>query len=582
MKKWFAFVLAITLLFSVSGFAAAEETAVTLTPANDSILLSVDAATTVKVTVAPYAARKKGVTYATSDESVATITAKGRLTGVAEGQCTVTVTSVYDPTVSITIPVSVIIPVKKVVISSETKNVYVGQTLPLTITYTPDNATMQSVTYTSDRDTIATVSEDGVVTGVQRGATYIKVVSADGKAKASYKINVLQAPESVTISPETASAAVGRKVTLKATVSPTNTNDKTILWTSSDESIATVSSKGVVTLTGRGTATITATCEDAPSVSASVPVSGVQLATSVAFAQSAYSVIIGETVQLTPVVLPDDTSDPSVTYKVKTAKIASIDENGLLTGLKGGKTTVYVYSADGSKKRGSTTVEVLVPVTGVSYKYHDVRVGKGNRKTFTATITPSDASDKKMTWVTSDDGIASVYGTTNRFTVKGHRWGRCTITGTTEDGGYTVTLYVNVGTLADAISVKTVSIVDGKPSLKLTNVSNMNITQIRYRMVGYDQSLQPIKMSTTSTPYVLEGTYDHDLGLSESTRHGSFTFVKKSNFTNLAVLQFCITGWSTDTGFYDANGQLRYEYSIAKDNWNWVTYPDGTNVLPQY
>ncbi|MDD3213035.1 MAG: Ig-like domain-containing protein, partial [Eubacteriales bacterium] len=101
MKKWFAFVLTIALLFTVNGFAAAEETAVTLTPAADSIFLSVDAATTVKVTVAPYAARKKGVTYAVSDESVATISSKGRLTAVAEGQCSVTVTSVYDPSVSI-------------------------------------------------------------------------------------------------------------------------------------------------------------------------------------------------------------------------------------------------------------------------------------------------------------------------------------------------------------------------------------------------------------------------------------------------------------------------------------------------
>lgn len=50
-----------------------------------------------------------------------------------------------------------------------------------------------------------------------------------------------------------------------------------------------------------------------------------------------------------------------------------------------------------------------------------------------------------MTWVSSDEGIATVTGTTNRFTVKGRRWGRCKITGTATDGGFTVDIYVDVG-----------------------------------------------------------------------------------------------------------------------------------------
>ena len=579
MKKWISIVLTLTLLCFMMvfvGVAQAEDTTVTFS--TDMLSLAAGKTATVRVSVRPYAANKKGVTYASTDESIATVTSKGKVTAIAIGQCQITATSVYDPAVTASLPVQVVKPVDDLTVTTQESTVYVGGTLALAVTVEPADATDPSVIFASSRDSIATVSPDGVITGVARGSAKITVTSRDGYAKTTFAITVAQAPESIEISPETAQAAIGRKVQLKATVLPSSANDRTVQWSSADETIATVNSKGQVTIIAAGETQITATSSEIATVSASIPVRGVTLAQSVAFDNIQYSVIIGETTQLYVNILPDAATDKAVTYSVKNKKIATVDENGLVTGVKGGKTTVYATTADGSKKRASTMVEVIVPVTGVSYKYKDVRVGNGSYGTFTATLAPSDATNKAMTWVSSDESIATVTGTTNRFKIVGRRWGRCKITGTTVDGEFSVSIYADIGSLRHAVVIADSRIKDGKPYLKFINKSDMNISQVRFELLGYDLSLQPIAMSTQGDVTVLEGAYNSGLASGESTIHGQFTFYNKSNFANLAVLQACITGWSTDSGYYDHNGKLQYNYNIPEDQWEWITYPTGTDV----
>jgi len=580
MKKWISILLTLTLFcgaLTFTGAAIAEETTVTFS--TSSVILAVGKTATIRPSVKPYAANKKGISYSTSDESIATVNSKGVLTGVAKGECQLIATSKYDSTVSASIPVQVINPVSKLTVTSDSGTVFVNQTLPLTVSYAPTDATLQSATFSSSRDTVATVSPEGVVTGVAKGTAKITVQSADGYAKTVVTITVAQAPESVDITPETAQAAAGKKVQLKATVLPGDANDKTVIWSSADEKVATVNAKGLVTLMSVGDTQITATSNANPTVTASIPVRGLELAKGIAFDNTLYSVLVGQTTQLYASVTPESTTDKSITYQVKNKRIATVDENGVVTGVGGGRTTVYAYTADGSKKRAATTVEVIVPVTGVTYKYKDVRVGANGYGTFTAAIQPSNASNKAMTWVSSDDSIASVTGTTNRFKVSGRRWGRCKVTGTTEDGSFTVDIYVDVGSLRHAVTATDVTIKNGKPYLTLRNQSNMNLSQVRYLILGYDQSLQPIPMSTIGDVYTLEGSYNVGLAAGERTSHGQFTFYRPSNYDGLDVLQFCITGWSTDTGYYDQNGKLQYNYNISEDKWEWITYPTGVSPL---
>ena len=580
MKRWISLLLTLAMLASVlmvPGAAFAEATTVSFS--TDAVFLAVGKAVNIKASAKPYAATKKGVTYKTSDESIATVNTKGKLTGVAIGECQLTATSVYDTAVSASIPVKVIVPVQKVTLTADSNTVFVGKTLQLTASCTPTDATLQTYTYATSNAAVASVDNDGLVTGFKRGKATITAYSADGLAKTTFAVVVTQAPQSVSISPESVAAAAGKKVQAKATVLPADTDDKTVTWSTGDAGVATVNAKGQVTIVSVGQTQLTVTSNADASITANVPVQGLELAQSVAFDSSNYAVIINETTQLYTTVSPESTTDKTVTYQVKNKKIASVDENGVVTGLKGGKTTVYAYTADGSKKRAAATIEVIVPVTGVSYKYKDVRVGAGYRGSFTAEIQPSGATNKAMTWVSSDESIATVTGTNNRFTVKGRSWGRCKVTGTTEDGGFTVDVYVDVGSLRHAVSIVSLKIKNGKPYMTLKNLSDMNISQVRFELLGYDDSLQPIVMSKQGDNYVLLGSYNEPLAQGESTSHGQFTFYRPSDYSGLSVLQLAITGWTTDTGYYDHNGKLQYNYNIGESSWEWVTYPTDANPL---
>lgn len=568
MKKWLAALLVLACLTAVLPALAQEP--VTLSTDVDTLIVIAGKKAALKLEATPAAAHKAGLTYRSSDESIATVDARGNVRGVAQGECQIVAASKLDPSVTLAVPVQVVTPVKKITASIAEKNIRVGQSTAITIACEPENATLKQAVYASSKESVATVSEDGIVTGVSRGEATITVRSVDGAAKTTVRVKVEQQPTGITLSPDTLVLATGKKGVLKATVLPKNANNKKVVWSSSDESIATVDQKGRVTSIAPGEVTITAACEEDPTVSASVTVRDVRLAKSVVFDKSSYDVILGQTIRLQPTVLPEDTTDKAVTYKVKNSHIASVDENGVVTGLKGGKTTVTVTSADGSRRRSTVHIRVVVPVTGVSYRHSGMRVGAGSHATLTVNMQPADATNKNMTWVSSDESIATVKGTTNRVRVQGRRWGRCQITGTTEEGGYSITLDVNVGSLRRAVKVQSIEIKDGRPYIVLKNHSDMEIDSVSYAITGTDAQNRPIRMSTKDN--TMYGTYDLPLVPGARTHHGRFTFFHQANYTGLEKVSIAITGWTCADGYYNNDGGLEYTYVIPSDKQDWVTW----------
>ena len=145
----------------------------------------------------------------------------------------------------------------------ETAEVSQGSTTTLTATVAPNDATNKNVTWSSSDETVATVDANGVVTGVSQGTATITVTTEDGSYTATCTVTVTApiAVTGVTLDQNTASVAEGNTVTLTATVAPSNAANKTVTWSTSDPSIATVSN-GVVTGVAAGTATITVTTAD--------------------------------------------------------------------------------------------------------------------------------------------------------------------------------------------------------------------------------------------------------------------------------------------------------------------------------
>ena len=199
------------------------------------------------------------VTWKSDNTSIATVSSSGLVKGIAEGKTTIRVTTSNGKTASCEVTV------KKVEATSislpSTKTVYIGETVTLTYTMTPSNAT-NSVTWKSADTDIATVSSSGVVTGKKEGSTNITVTTDNGKS-ASCMVYVESKPiepTKITL-PTSCNVEVGYSTKMRYTLEPENATT-TITWKSSDTSIATVSSDGIVKGIKQGSAKITATTDN--------------------------------------------------------------------------------------------------------------------------------------------------------------------------------------------------------------------------------------------------------------------------------------------------------------------------------
>lgn len=151
-----------------------------------------------------------------------------------------------------------------------------GETLELFYKLEPSDATTQGVVWASDNTDVATVDEDGIVTAVRAGTATITVsVKGQPEIKATCTITVKSSTIAVTkltLSQTSAEVSVGKTLTLSCTIEPTDATNKELVWSSSDETIATVDAQGVVTGVKAGTVTITVASKSDPSVKATCTV----------------------------------------------------------------------------------------------------------------------------------------------------------------------------------------------------------------------------------------------------------------------------------------------------------------------
>jgi uncharacterized protein YjdB len=157
------------------------------------------------------------------------------------------------------------IPVTGVTVAPATVSVNIGLTTQLIATVAPANATNQSVTWSSNNTSVATVNATGLVSAGTEGVATITVTTQDGLKTATCVVTVtnINVPVTgVTVTPTTASVNVGATTQLTATIAPANATNKTINWSSNNTAIATVSTTGLVTGIAEGNAIITATTQD--------------------------------------------------------------------------------------------------------------------------------------------------------------------------------------------------------------------------------------------------------------------------------------------------------------------------------
>lgn len=388
------------------------------------------------VIITPAYATNQSLNWTSSDSAVAIVDVDGKVTAVSVGNATITATTTDGSNLSALCQVTVNPRlVTSVTMSESNAELYPTQTLYLYATVLPYNATYSTLTWSSSNDNVSTVSNTGKVTAIAIGDATITATTIDG-TNLSTTCHIVVKPKlvsSVTLNKSSASLYPNEVIYLYANISPYNATNKVLTWQTSNSAVATVDETGKVTALSPGTATITASTTDGSNLSASCLVTVIpRLVTSVSMSQSSASLLPDESVQLSATVSPSDATNQSVMWQSSNTNVATVSSDGMVVAKGVGTCVITATAADGSGK--SATCQVTVSprlATSVTLNTTSASVVRGKTLQLTATVLPVNATNRSVTWETSDSNIATV---DNDGKVTGKVIGSTTITATTTDG----------------------------------------------------------------------------------------------------------------------------------------------------
>lgn len=215
----------------------------------------------------------------------------------------------------------------------------------------------------------------------------------------------------VALDKKVATVNVGKKVTVKATVTPANADNKTLAWTSSNTKIATVSN-GVVKGVKAGRVIITAKTTDGSNISATCTVTVKQPVTSISLSKKA-TMYTGKKLTLKAKVNPANASNKALTWKSSNTKIAKVASNGVVTGVKAGTVKITATAKDGSRKSATCTVTVRQSVSKITLsKTNVVLPKKGSSYNVRVTVAPKNAYNKNVAVKSAKTKVAKVSAST--------------------------------------------------------------------------------------------------------------------------------------------------------------------------
>ena len=410
------------------------------------------------------------VSWSSSNSRVATVSG-GRITAVSSGSTTITARfttagRTYTDTCQVTVSSSGIT-LSRYSISS----LYVGESETITATTSPGG---QNVSWSSGNTRVATVS-NGRITAVGAGSTTITASFSYGGATYSETCSVTVREVSISLSSSSLSMVAGESETLRATTSPSGSS---VTWSSSNTSVATVSSSGRVTAVGDGSATITAeitangqSYTDTCRVTVEEP--------SVRLSASSLSMNVGDTKTLSASVTP---SGSSVSWSSSNTSVATVNSNGRVMAEGTGSTTITAeITVNGQSYIDSCRVTVEEP--GIKMSYSSLSMDVGDTQTISTTVTPSGS---RPTWSSSNNDVVAV-NNSGQVTAQGVGSATITATITVNDRDYTATCTVTVDEnlwSSTSISGLSARCIDGKLYLNGTIHSLHGVYSVGVYVVG--------------------------------------------------------------------------------------------------
>lgn len=310
------------------------------------------------------------------------------------------------------------IPVTGITLEPASVDFVNGESITITATISPDDATNKKVKWTSSNPSIL-VSDGRITTSFKQGApttlvngkpvlgqSTITATTEDGGKTAKCQVTVYAKVVAVTgirLSESSLQLARGESHVLTATILPDNATDKAVQWSTSDNSVASVDQKGTVSAVGVGEAMITASAGDFSvtcSVHVSVPVTSISLDSDLLFLTK------GAVKLLTATVSPDDATDKTVQWSSSNPSVSTVDQNGRVTAVDAGNAVITAFA--GGFSASCTIYCLVIPVSSVVLDKTSLSLARGASETLNATVKPIDATDQHVKWSSDKPSVATV------------------------------------------------------------------------------------------------------------------------------------------------------------------------------
>jgi len=353
-------------------------------------------------------------------------------------------------------PQPVVVHVESLEITPTSLSLVEGQESSITATVLPENATDKSVTFSSSDATIASVTAAGVVKGLKKGVAIITVQSVDNPSK--FKVCAVQVSEAPSTDIPVEAIIVGEtnltlepseeKVQLSATVSPANATNKALVWSSTNPDVVSVEQDGKIQAKAVGSAAVIVKSVENPSISQTFVITvkeHVERVTRVSLSQTALGLEENASpVQLVATVAPENADNKGVYWTSSNTAVATVDPDGTVTPVKKGAADITVTTIDGGHTAVCHVTVTRTDLTGIALNETSISFDStdvGAEKQLEATLTPSDATYKEITWSSSDVDVATV---TSTGLVKMVGQGTCVITALHTQSLLTATCTVTV------------------------------------------------------------------------------------------------------------------------------------------
>ena len=306
----------------------------------------------------------------------------------------------------------------------------------------PENAGTKELEWSSENPEVAIVDANGIVTGKKLGKTVITAKTKDGTditASITLTVLPLKKVETMTFAEPSVSIIKTEDKTITLTLNSEEVDNKSMVWTSSDESVATVVQnmnavyplEAIVVAHKVGKATIKAEAQDGSGMSATCEVEVTPLMVS-DFSLLTASVVRTIPTQLEAKVSPADADNKKLKWTNLTPDIATVTEDGMMTGLKIGTAKVKAETTDGSNLSGVFEVQVTgLPVSTILLPA-DLLIVRTESMKLVYSILPLASDNQKLKWSSNATYIASVDENTGVITA--HKVGDAVITATATDG----------------------------------------------------------------------------------------------------------------------------------------------------